>query len=238
MGVILQFPSTATDTQDRVSPVSCLIPKAATATTVWSVIPARRGSKGIPQKNLCLLAGKTLVERAVETALCVSRPENIIVTTDYEPNEIPASCRPFWSRRPPYLATDDTAMVGVLRFEAARRAWGSGDTVILIQPSSVHPNRSVITTQSLEQNYAMTGVKYPTRWHPFYAVEVGYDVLPRNRQGLPDVYRPDGLVYIIRDIAMLDMYNPYSGPVLPTVGTVTIDTLEDLREAERVFSGL
>lgn len=45
---------------------------------------ARGGSKGVPDKNLRLLAGRTLVERAITQAAAVPGVERVIVSTDSE----------------------------------------------------------------------------------------------------------------------------------------------------------
>lgn len=49
---------------------------------VLAVIPARAGSKGIPNKNLRILAGKPLVQYAIENALNCELIDDVIVTTD------------------------------------------------------------------------------------------------------------------------------------------------------------
>jgi CMP-N,N'-diacetyllegionaminic acid synthase len=46
------------------------------------VIPARGGSKGLPNKNLQVLLGKSLIGRAILCAKQVSQPSRIVVTTD------------------------------------------------------------------------------------------------------------------------------------------------------------
>ena len=51
---------------------------------VVAFIFARGGSKSIPQKNLSSLAGKTLLEHAVEAAFAVGRVSRIILSTDDE----------------------------------------------------------------------------------------------------------------------------------------------------------
>jgi CMP-N-acetylneuraminic acid synthetase len=49
---------------------------------VLVVVPARGGSKGIPRKNLQLLAGKPLVAHAVETGLSASLVSRVLCSTD------------------------------------------------------------------------------------------------------------------------------------------------------------
>jgi CMP-N,N'-diacetyllegionaminic acid synthase len=49
---------------------------------VLGIIPARSGSKGIKNKNMQLLGGKTLVQRAADTAISSGILDRIIVNTD------------------------------------------------------------------------------------------------------------------------------------------------------------
>src|SRR6476659_4021910 len=76
------------------------------------VIPARGGSKGVHRKNLRLLAGETLLARAVRTAQESKRLTHFVTTTDDK--DIASAARDAGSpvrRRPPELATDDAPMV-------------------------------------------------------------------------------------------------------------------------------
>src|SRR5690606_26520268 len=50
---------------------------------VLGIIPARGGSKGVPRKNIRLLAGKPLIVYTIETALG-SHLSEVIVSTDDE----------------------------------------------------------------------------------------------------------------------------------------------------------
>ncbi|HLD26248.1 MAG TPA: acylneuraminate cytidylyltransferase family protein [Candidatus Andersenbacteria bacterium] len=51
---------------------------------VLAIIPARGGSKGIPLKNLALVAGKPLVAHSIEHALAAKLVTRVIVSTDHE----------------------------------------------------------------------------------------------------------------------------------------------------------
>ncbi len=52
--------------------------------SVWFLIPARGGSKAIPQKNLRLLNGKPLVSHVLDTINSITRKDRIIISTDSE----------------------------------------------------------------------------------------------------------------------------------------------------------
>lgn len=49
---------------------------------ILCLIPARGGSRGIPRKNIRLLAGKPLIAYAIETALASRNINRVIVSTD------------------------------------------------------------------------------------------------------------------------------------------------------------
>lgn len=49
---------------------------------ILAIIPARGGSKGIPRKNLFLLAGKPLIAHTIEQALLACSVNRVIVSTD------------------------------------------------------------------------------------------------------------------------------------------------------------
>src|SRR2546430_3115327 len=51
---------------------------------VLALIPARGGSKGIPRKNLMVLAGKPLIAYAIEQARISRRITRVLVSTDDE----------------------------------------------------------------------------------------------------------------------------------------------------------
>jgi CMP-N,N'-diacetyllegionaminic acid synthase len=49
---------------------------------VLAIIPARGGSKGIPGKNLRLLAGKPLIVHTIEHARAATQVSRVVVSTD------------------------------------------------------------------------------------------------------------------------------------------------------------
>jgi len=83
---------------------------------VVCIIPARGGSKGVPLKNIKLLAGKPLIAYTIEQALKSKYIDRIIVSTeDYEIADV---ARKYGAEvpfvRPKNLAGDQVATVDVL----------------------------------------------------------------------------------------------------------------------------
>src|SRR5207253_4129882 len=99
-----------------------------------ALVPARGGSKGIPRKNLALLAGKPLLAWTLEAARGAESVTRVVVSTDDD--EIAAAARHLGAevlRRPAELAADDVPMLPVIRngldtFQC--------DVLVLLQPTS------------------------------------------------------------------------------------------------------
>jgi CMP-N-acetylneuraminic acid synthetase len=100
---------------------------------VLGLIPARGGSKGIPQKNLAPLGGKPLIAWTLEAAHASNSLTSVVVSTDSE--EIAATAN--GTRvlaRPAELARDDTPMRTVV--DHALAELGLPDVLVLLQPTS------------------------------------------------------------------------------------------------------
>ena len=105
--------------------------------SVLGLIPARGGSKGVPGKNLRTVGGKPLIAWTVSAAHRAKTLDRVILSTDDA--EIAEVARaydcdvPFM--RPAELATDDAAMLDVVR-HAIRSLEETYDYVVLLQPTS------------------------------------------------------------------------------------------------------
>ena len=104
------------------------------------IIPARGGSKGIPHKNIKLLAGRPLICYSIDIARALTSDENICVSTD--DNEIIRVVEEYGLKvpfkRPDYLATDTATTNDVLLhaleyYEAQGKQY---DVIVLLQPTS------------------------------------------------------------------------------------------------------
>lgn len=120
---------------------------------LW-LIPAREGSKSIKNKNIKLLNGTPLIEYRIKSALCVSKKENVWVSTDSEQYASIArkagATVPFI--RPKKLSTDTASSVDVVlhAMEHAKKFNKEFDYVGLLQPTS-----PFITSNQLNEAMAL-----------------------------------------------------------------------------------
>jgi YrbI family 3-deoxy-D-manno-octulosonate 8-phosphate phosphatase len=105
-----------------------------------AIIPARGGSRGIPRKNLCAIAGKPLIAYTIEHAKATPAIERVIVSTDDA--EIAATAERYGAEvvwRPAEIsgntAASETAVIHALD-ELARRDQYRPDLVVLLQATS------------------------------------------------------------------------------------------------------
>lgn len=104
------------------------------------VIPARGGSKGIPRKNVRLMAGQPLISYSIQNALKIKYDSDVVVSTDDE--EIERISLLYGSeviKRPFQLATDNITLDpviyhAVMTMEQLRNK--IYDIVITLQPTS------------------------------------------------------------------------------------------------------
>lgn len=220
------------------------------------IIPARGGSKGLPDKNIRQLGGKPLIEWSIRAAREASEilGGTLMVSTDSERiADIvrSAGVNVPWLR-PAELATDTASSRAVI-LHAMDMAVKDGiefDTVILLQPTS--PLRTAQDILTAADIYSTTpGVEMvvsvcESEDNPYYNlfetdtegnlhICKGSGLLTR-RQDAPKVYKYNGAVYVIRPESLIDKelgafeYRfPY---VMPVERSVDIDSERDLLRAE------
>lgn len=180
---------------------------------VLYVIPARKGSKGLPGKNSKSLHGKPLVQYSIETALSLTSREHICVTTDSEEviqiAENAGLKIPFI--RPPHLASDNAGSREVIlhAIEHYRNLGMNYDVVVLLQPTSPFRKKTDIEAMMLlfdDKTDMVVSVK-ESHDNPYYSMfeesSDGFLHLAKQgnftrRQDCPSVYSFNGSVYIMR----------------------------------------
>jgi CMP-N-acetylneuraminic acid synthetase len=230
---------------------------------VLAVVPARGGSKGIPRKNLQLLAGKPLVARAVEAGLAARLVTRVLCSTD-DPAIADAARAagaevPFL--RPAELAQDTSedwpVFMHVLDWLAREQGW-TPEIVVNLRPTS--PLRRPDHVDDAIRLLLETGVDSVkavclARQHPHkmwlrqpdggllpfvdtpFRLARGPDV---PRAELEDVYWQNGVVDVTRREVILEQRTligrRVAGLVTTAAESIDIDTPLDLALAELLLA--
>jgi len=180
---------------------------------IIALIPARGGSKGLPKKNIKVLAGKPLIAWSIGQALACRYIDRVVVSTDSP--EIASAARRYRAEvpfmRPKILAADKAKSIDVilhaLDFYAAKK--NIFDIVVLLQPTSPLRNSGDIAKaiEAMFTKKAKAIISVCRELHsPLWSVALSADkklgsflgkgAEKQNRQSLPVFYRINGAVYV------------------------------------------
>lgn len=221
------------------------------------VIPARGGSRGIPGKNLILLAGKPLLAYTAEAALRSSLTATIVSTDD---ETIANAGRtlgltvPFL--RPAALAQDDTPMLDVLKHAVDNLPSDipPPDVIVLLQPTSpLRPasriNEAINMLSASDADVVVSVVEVPHQFSPQSLMTMDNNSGVRPWMEGPAVLRRQDKekLYARNGPAVLAMTVPYLktctsfyagktlGLLMPREESVDIDDSIDLMLAEALL---
>lgn len=221
--------------------------------SIWAIITARGGSKGLPGKNIRQFVKQPLIAHTIQAALQCDLIGRCIVTTDDK--EIGEVSRRFGAEvveRPAVLATDTASSA-----DAVRHALGvlaeSGPLpqhIVLLQPTSPLRGERLLR-QCLEE---FTAGKFGSaisvtreEHHPYKSFRLeggtlhplfGKENLEAPRQTLPAVVRPNGAIYVVSTQLFISQNTFFIEPVMPFMmsaeDSIDIDTELDLKIAEMI----
>jgi CMP-N,N'-diacetyllegionaminic acid synthase len=225
---------------------------------VLGILPARKGSKGVPGKNTRSLLGKPLIKWAADALasskvitkkICSTDDENIAQIAIQSGLEVP------WLR-PKILALDNTLVVDVIA-NVLRTLYSEGEYsyayVVLVQATS-----PTVTSKDIDNalqiaidNDADTvitgfnsGEKHPVR---MFRIDKNNSIQwlentsqrMARRQELDSVFIRTGLVYIVKSEIILNRNNLYGDKIfayiIPEDRAINIDTEEDFELAEKAL---
>jgi N-acylneuraminate cytidylyltransferase len=217
---------------------------------VVGCIFARGGSKGVPRKNVRLLAGRPLIAYAIETARASRWIARAVVSTDDE--EIAAIAQQYGAEvpfmRPAELARDDSPEW--LAWQHAIRALGKMDIFVSIPPTS--PLRAVEDVDAciqmlLEDTADAVITVCPAHRNPYFNMvtldSAGYahlmiqpDRPVHCRQDAPAAYDMTTVAYAARPEFVLRAQSLFEGKlkavIVPAERALDIDTELDFKFAE------
>jgi CMP-N,N'-diacetyllegionaminic acid synthase len=219
---------------------------------VLGVIPARGGSKGIPNKNLAPLCGRPLLAYTADAVKASEKLTRAIVTTD---DEQVASCAKSFGldvlMRPASLAADDTPMLPVLQhaIESLRADGFNTDIVVLLQPTSplrraAHIDAAVDWLQRTRGDSVVSVVEVPHQFNPTSVLRLDDGLLKpfldaptsTRRQDKPALYARNGPAVLAVHARVIEGGSLYGNETWPLIMTaeesLDVDTSWDLKLVE------
>jgi CMP-N-acetylneuraminic acid synthetase len=225
---------------------------------VLALVPARGGSKGVPDKNVKPLAGHSLLDYTARAARGSGVIDRIVLSTDSL--DIADAGRraglevPFM--RPATLAADDTPMVPVIEHalaELSRQGWAPA-MIVLLQPTSPlrrpdHIRAAVKLLRDTGADSVVTVVEVPRHLSPDYVMRIEDGRLKAflpdgkrvtRRQDARPAYSRDGTVYAFRRSTIEKSGGIYGEDCRPLLidpsDSLSIDSPADWDEAERLLA--
>ncbi len=227
---------------------------------VLGLIPARWGSKGIPNKNIKLLEGKELIAYTIDSAKESSYLSEIIVSTDCKKIFKVAEkygCKPPFLR-PDELAKDESKSLEVVKhaiqfFEEQNIFF---DAICLIQPTSPFREKGFIDKAiqkfiTAKTDSLISVLPIPHEFNPHWAFEengigllhiaTGEEKIISRRQDLPKTFYRDGSIYITKTNVIKE--GSFFGETISYIEGnrdfyVNIDTKQDWLEAKKIVKKL
>lgn len=226
-----------------------------------AIIPARGGSKRIPDKNIRDFCGRPMLSHIVETTRLSGLFDVVHVSTD---SPAIAQVATDWGAppdfpRPAELADDFTPLIPVLQWtlgEYERRGRSFDEAWLLMACSPLlRPEHLLAMAERMEElgpsaQALMAVAPFPApiergfRRRPDGKLDPIDAVLFQKRsQDLQTAYHDAGVVDVFRTEALMGTQPEnwaalFHGHVLPRSAAVDIDTEDDWRFAEAVYRGL
>ncbi|ANV97821.1 pseudaminic acid cytidylyltransferase [Helicobacter enhydrae] len=220
----------------------------------YAIIPARGGSKRIPQKNICDFLGKPLIAHSILKAIQSRLFDAVIVSTDCpqisQIAEQYGASVPF--KREASLSDDHTPTLSVI-IDAIRKCDIHPQSIICC----IYPTAPLLQISTLQQ--AFKSIKH-TKGYVFCATQYDFNPMrafllqdsqptmlyPQHQhtrsQDLAPVFHDAGQFYLAKAQTFLDHTPIFSQDsyaiVLPSHQVQDIDTLEDLEIAKLKYKVL
>lgn len=225
---------------------------------ILGIIPARGGSKSIPNKNIREIRGKSLLAYTIEAAQGSSRLSDYLLSTD---SQIIADCAASYglktsALRPSELATETAKVIDVVIYELVKYESEKGlrvDIIVLLQPTT--PMRTAVDIDdaldifSQSEASSLISVCEVGNLHPntmYYCIkgrltpvlEEGKKF--QRRQEFTTVYWRNGALYIATKEQVIKRNSLVSESpaayIMPRERSANIDEPYDLELAEWMMS--
>jgi len=223
---------------------------------VIAIIPARSGSKGLPDKNIRMLNGKPLIAYSIVAAQEAGIFDEIFLSTDSQKY---ANIAVQYGANVPFLRSDRLATDLASTWDCVKEALyqyniigKKFDIFVLLQPTSpLRTSQDIVAaveTMMLKNADAVVSVSeadHSPLWYntlPESKSLNGFlrqEILTKTRQELPTYYRINGAVYVVKAEYFSRSQNIYDcksfAYIMARENSVDIDTLLDFSMAEHLL---
>lgn len=216
-------------------------------------IPARKNSKGLKNKNLRKINGKSLFELTLLSAIESKIFDLVVVSSDS--SEVLKIAKKYdvsiSGVRPDYLSSDEAKTIDVVRYEAKLLNFDSYDCIVLLQPTSPFRTKEDIiksleiyfdsnlssvlsVTESKEKIHLVRKINKEGRLEKI--LETNSNI---RRQDASKFYSVNGAIYVNSvneiknpDFGFNDNLVPY---FMSSERSIDIDNLDDLKSARSIY---
>jgi CMP-N-acetylneuraminic acid synthetase len=218
---------------------------------VVAIIPARKGSKGIKNKNILDLLGLPLIAHSILQAKNSAYIDKVIVSTDSEQimtiaQEHNVSMK---GLRPTELASDSSILYDVIKYEILNHQLikDGYELMVLLQPTSPLRQTSMIDdaiAKFVDENQESAVSVSEVTEHPVFMRTINGGMLKKvldidstvRRQDLPEYYRVNGMIYINKVADIVNGYVSFNDNISPIIipreFVNDIDSIEDFKDIE------
>ena len=219
---------------------------------ILALIPARSGSKRVPNKNIRMLGDKPLIMWTIEVVCGIENICDVLVSTDSAEIQsvVASSCAISPWLRPSEIATDTATSVDVAihALDRYEREYQKVDTLLLLQPTSPFRTKEYIERGIAEyissSGDSVVGVT-PVRENPAWWVSIGDDQIRKIDEREPlditknKMYQINGSFYLTSSSSLRNRKSFYSEKTKPLIcesiiESIDIDSEEEFKLAQEV----
>ena len=212
-----------------------------------AIIPARSGSKRIPNKNMRLFSGRPLIEWTIIAALNTKAISQIIITSDHpdvktlcdqlregehnnsESNLTKNMDRLLFLTRPDNLASDTAGMAEVISHVIDEAQLSKEQNIILLQPTSplrseLHITEAIDCFEQQQHNnlVSVTPISFPPQWCLTVKQQGDLNIPEslfsgKRSQDYQSSFVPNGAIYISNISRFRASKSFYTAPCYPYI---------------------
>lgn len=221
-----------------------------------AIVPARSGSKGLKDKNIRLLGEMPLMAYSIKAALDSKLFDKVIVSTD---SERYAEIAEKYGAAVPFLRSKENAGDKSSSWDAVtevmEKLQESYDTIALLQPTSplrtyddIINGYKMLEDKNAEAVIGVCEAEHSPMWCNTLPENMCMEkfipdsIQAKGRQELPQYYRINGALYIIKTSVLYNIQKLYSEKcyayVMPKDRSIDIDCEMDFKIAEVIMKKL